>query len=418
MKAPSGLTSATIAKRTVTLSTPSNPFSLTSQTDTVTVNGKVTTTVYQASTKRLTTTSAQGRQSLTTLDSAGRTVSERVGSLTPVAYSYDDRGRLATVAQGARISELACDWDGNLASITDPTGRTTGFEVDFAGRVTKQVLPDGREIAFTYDADDNVTSITPPGRPAHLFSYTPVNLQQAYTPPDLGIGPVATTYAYNLDKQLTRITRPDGADVGFAYDTTGRLATITAPHGATSFAYDPTKGQLSTNTTPDSQQLAYTYDGFLETGVAWSGTVSGSVSRTYNTDFRVTQTKVNGADPVAFTYDSDGLLTGAGGLTLTRDAANGLLTASSIGTVSDTRTSSAYGEPESYTASVGGSDVLATAFTRDLLGRIVEKVETIQGQTTTFGYEYDTAGRLWQVTKTGPDGVPLATTYAYDSNRS
>ena len=71
---------------------------------------------------------------------------------------------------------------------------------------------------------------------------------------------------------------------------------------------------------------------------------------------------------------------------------------------------------ESYTASVGGSDVLATAFTRDLLGRIVEKVETIQGQTATFGYDYDDTGRLVEVTRTGSDGIPLVTTYEYDSN--
>ena len=147
---------------------------------------------------------------------------------------------------GAYSSQLAYDDDGNLASITDPANRTTAFSYDLAGRVTEQTLPDGRQIGFTYDPNGNVTSITPPGRPAHVFGYTPVDLQQTYTPPDIGIGPVATTYTYNLDKQLTTITRPDGQQVGFGYEpATGRLATITAPLGQTTFAYDPAKGKTS-----------------------------------------------------------------------------------------------------------------------------------------------------------------------------
>jgi uncharacterized protein RhaS with RHS repeats len=125
-----------------------------------------------------------------------------------------------------------------------------------------QTLPDGRQIGFAYDANGNVTSITPPGRPGHEFSYMAVDLQQEYTPPDVGIGPTATTYAYDLDKRLTQISRPDGKIIGFAYDPAGNLTTITAPHGNTAFGYDATKGQLSTITAPGGETLSYGYDGF------------------------------------------------------------------------------------------------------------------------------------------------------------
>ncbi|MFZ5785812.1 MAG: RHS repeat domain-containing protein, partial [Acidobacteriota bacterium] len=204
--------------------------------------------------------------------------------------------------------------------------------------------------------------------------------------------------------------------VAFGYDTQGRLGSITAPHGVTTLAYDPTTGQLASITTPDGQQLSYIHDGFLETGVTWAGTVAGSVTRAYNADFRVTETKVNGALPVSYAYDADGLLTVAGGLTITRDPQNGLITGTAIGAVTDTRTTNAFGEPTGLTATVSGSPVLSTNFTRDSLGRISQKVETIQGQTTTFDYTYDAAGRLWQVLKTPQGGAPLTTTYAYDAN--
>jgi RHS repeat-associated protein len=56
--------------------------------------------------------------------------------------------------------------------------------------------------------------------------------------------------------------------------------------------------------------------------------------------------------------------------------------------------------------------VFATAYTRDALGRITQKQETVQGDTRTDDYTYDTAGRL---SETRRDGVVQAT-YGYDGN--
>ena len=51
---------------------------------------------------------------------------------------------------------------------------------DAAGRVNLQVLPDGREVSFNYDPNGNMTFLTPPGRPAHEFTYTPIDDQEYY----------------------------------------------------------------------------------------------------------------------------------------------------------------------------------------------------------------------------------------------
>ncbi len=152
--------------------------------------------------------------------------------------------------------------------------------------------------------------------------------------------------------------------------------------------------------------------GSLLTGTTWSGPVAGSVTRTFDTDFRVSSQSVNGANPVTFTYDADSLLTGAGSLTLTRSAQNGLLTGSTLGVVTDSRTYSTFGELGSYTANVSGSPVFSTAYTHDKLGRITQQVESIGGVTTTFDYSYDLAGRLIQVQQNGS----TTASYTYDSN--
>jgi len=171
--------------------------------------------------------------------------------------------------------------------------------------------------------------------------------------------------------------------VDFAYDASGRLATIAFDRGDIAFAYDPTTGQLTGLTAPGGEGLAFTYGGFLQTGTTWAGTVSGSVTRTYDSSFWVTSTSVNGANTAAFAYDADGLLTRAGDLAIARDAQNGLITGTSLATIADTWTYNSYGEPASYTASDLSGDLYAVAYTRDPLGRITRKAETIAGDQMT-----------------------------------
>jgi len=160
-----------------------------------------------------------------------------------------------------------------------------------------------------------------------------VDLEEDYVPPDVGAGTNLTHYTYNLDKQLTQIARPDGQAVSLGYDTGGRLSTVTSPRGTVGYAYDPTKGTLSSITSPDAVTLAYTYDGFLPTSGTSSGNVAGSVSWTYNDDFRVTQERVNGTNTVSFTYDNQDRLQSYGTKTYTYTA-NGELS-----TKTDTATS-------------------------------------------------------------------------------
>ena len=117
-------------------------------------------------------------------------------------------------------------------------------------------------------------------------------------------------------------------------------------------------------------------------------------------------------DSVGFRYDSDGLLTGAGALTLTRDPQNGLLTGSTLGSLTTSQGYTGYGERKGITASFGGTPLFQTLYTRDDAGRIRTLTETLGGQTRTFEYGYDGAGRLREVKQDGA----VATVYEYDDN--
>jgi len=61
---------------------------------------------------------------------------------------------------------------------------------------------------------------------------------------------------------------------------------------------------------------------------------------------------------------------------------------------------------------IAGSGSYAESFSRDKLGRITQKVETINGTSHTYDYSYDLAGRLTQITTDGT----VSSIYAYDSN--
>ena len=374
VQTPLGLTSNLTTTRAVTLTNPTDPLSLATQTDTLVINGLSYQSVFNQAGKTLTTT-PQGRTSQVTLDAKGRVIQEQVTGLDAVGYTYDSLGRLSTITQGsggaARTSTLTYNSKNELTNIQDPLLRNVGFLYDLAGRIMTQILPDTRQIGYAYDGNGNVTSITPPPGPAHLFAYTPVDLESDYNPPDVGFSPRNTTYTYNLDRQLTLVTRPDGQTIQLGYEPTGgRPSTLTLPGSqVTTYAYGATTGTLSSITAPGST-LSYTYDGALLKQTTWTGTVAGSVSRNYDNNFRITSQNVNGANTIAFGYDNDSLLTSAGSLTISRSPQHGLITGTTLGTVTDTRGYSTFGELSNYTANISGSPTFSTTFTRDKLGRI------------------------------------------------
>ncbi|HEX7026078.1 MAG TPA: hypothetical protein VF268_02465 [Gammaproteobacteria bacterium] len=148
-----------------------------------------------------------------------------------------------------------------------------------------------------------------------------------------GIANPATVYDYNLDKELTRITRPDGQEVNFAYNNKAQLESMTIPRGTYGYGYHPTTGQLESIAAPDGGTLSYNYDGFLLKGQTWAGKISGSVTQSYNNNFLLSERCVN-SDCVSFGYDNDSLLTGAGSLSIIRDPQRaGLVTDTALSNV-------------------------------------------------------------------------------------
>ena len=409
---PSGLVMDNSQDRQVTLSDPDIPLSLTSVTQTYVTNGKTRTSIYDATTQTWTQSSPESRTATVQINPQGQPVLSQISGFNSASYSYDSRGRLQVITEGsgaqARVTTLSFYQTGSMAgfleSIEDGEQQTTTFEYDALGRVAKQILPDTREIGYGYDANGNLASLTPPGRPAHVFNYNGVNQESQYTPPALtGVTTPQTVYTYNLDKQLTTVTRPDGQSIALNYGTTtGLLDNMVIPAGNYTYAYDATSAQLSSITAPDAGVLSYSYDGFLLKNSTLAGDVTGSVDRVYDNNFRIASRSVNGGNTIVFGYDNDSLLTQAGSLVITRETQKaGLINGTTLGGMTTSRSYNGFAEMDSFDASYNANSLYNTSYTRDKLGRIEQKIETIEGVTTTTGYSYDPAGRLVSETTGG-----------------
>lgn len=401
LRTPSGLT----MRIRTTQSTTGGPLSLQSWRRTETTNGRTFESAFDPATSTLTYTSATGRTLTAAVDGAGRVVRRDVPLLQPVEITYEARGFLSAVTHGRRQTTFTYDARGRVETITDPAGKTSRLEYDAADRITKQILPGGRTVVFTHDTNGNVTSVTPPGRPAHTQTFSRAGLLETYTSPRSS----ATVFTYNADRQPVSIRRADGSSITFDYDAGGRLATIQTPDGAVVYGYEA--GNKISSIASPATAMTYSYDGGLLVSASWNGSISGSIDYAYDDDFALIRETAGGV-PIDYGRDADGLLTSAGALTLTRHAQNGFLTGTSIEAVVDSWSYDDLGDVRLYSATVGGADVFAEQYIRDDAGRITERVETLYGVTTRFGYGYDDAGRLETVTREG--GV--ISVYGHDAN--
>ncbi len=185
-------------------------------------------------------------------------------------------------------------------------------------------------------------------------------------------------------------------------------STVT-PEGTITYGYD-CGGKLG-SVTKGTENTSYVYDGSLLLSDTRLGTVNEIIDYTYDTDMRVGSIGYAGGVEL-FLYDNDGLLTGAGTFTITRNVSNGLPEAVSDGTVVQGRVFSGYGEVDGVDYNVGAGAPYSWSVTRDNAGRITQKVENIGVDTVTWDYTYDLMGRLETVYK---DSM-LAEAYSYDDN--
>ncbi|MDY6974411.1 MAG: hypothetical protein SV775_19180, partial [Thermodesulfobacteriota bacterium] len=261
---------------------------------------------------------------------------------------------------------------------------------EYADRPFQRInRPDSASVEFTYDNNGNMTVLTTPSSIAHGFGYDFVNSNTSYQAPLSG----AYTYLYDKDRRLVQTSFPSGNQVNNVYDKT-RLVQIQTPEGNIDLNYSCST-RLS-SILKDTESIVYEYDGSLLTSETLGGTLTQTLSYTYNNDFDLQSFSYSG-NTHTYGYDDEGLLTAAGAYTIARNAQNGLPEAVTGGGLNLARTFNGYGELDIQSFTVGGQGLTSWNLTRDDNGRITNKTETVEGVTANYVYTYDPMGRLLTV---------------------
>jgi RHS repeat-associated protein len=369
----------------------------------VIVNDRTTTHETNVIQSKKTITSPEGRTVTTLYDSDKLlTTSFTMSGLFDTTYGYDLRGRLTSITTNTRQTALAYNTQGFLESIKDPENHTTSYTYDAVARMTGISRPDGSSLGFAYDKNGNMTVLTNPANVAHTFGFDNVNLNRSYQTPSSG----SYSYVYDKDRRLKEINFPSGLQISNIYGN-GRLTQIRNPEGIIDLNY--LCGSKVGSITNGTDTITYGYDGSLVTSETLSGTLAQSLSFTYNNDFNLDSFTYAGGI-TDYAYDNDGLLTGAGFFTITRNAGNGLPESVTDGTLNLTRSFNGYGEVSGENYKHGSNTLISWTLTHDDNGRIIEKTETVSGTPSNYEYTYDAMGRLLTVTKDSN----LVEEYQYD----
>ncbi|MFJ6405457.1 putative T7SS-secreted protein [Streptomyces hydrogenans] len=320
--------------------------------------------------------------------SAGRRVTTAVTDGRVTALSLAGAGRDGTDLPLMRYGYE----DGDLTTVTKPSGATTTFVYDDRHRVIAWIDSNGSRYDYVYDDRDRV--IAEGGQAGH------VQITLAYTEPDPDTGlrtTALTTSAGHTTRHLidrhSRVvatTDPLGHTTRFAHDARGNTLSRTDPLGrTTSFTHDE-EGRLLTVTRPDGSELRTVRD-----ASGASTEFRGPDGARWLQEFDEHGNRVAVTDPAGATtrYAYDG----RGRLTTVTDA---------LGATTTVRCDAA-GLPVAVTDPAGGTTFLE----RDALGRIARTVDPV-GHVTRVDLDED--GNL--VRRTGPDGATESWTHDGEGN--
>lgn len=371
------------------------------KTQAITLNNKPFTTVTDYENGEITSTTPEGRTLQAEYDKDTRLTSKlTIGSLKPVTFTYDDKGRIKATGRGSREVRYTYDARGNIKTVTNPRNKTTTFSYDVMDRLTGTLYPDGTQESYRYDKNGNMTKLSTPTPSEFSFTFDGNDSRTTLKSP---LGKI-TKYQYDKNRRLISVTKPSGKQVANHY-VNGRLDSTTTPEGEMEYAYYfPDKIR---SITKGSESLNYEYNGTLPTKITQAGVLNQSISYGYNNDFATTSLSYAGLT-IDYSYDNDGVLAQSGGYQLSRNAANGYLTKLTDGNFVQNISYNDYGE----ITQLDNNTFAYTLSKRDSAGAIIQKKETISGTTITYDYVFDDKGRLKDVKKDNQ----IAERYTYDNN--
>ncbi|KQY52615.1 RHS repeat-associated core domain-containing protein [Lysobacter sp. Root494] len=305
--------------------------------------------------------------------------------------TYDADGRLIEIRNRAGLTQtLEYNAQGQLVRVSDPFGRSLGFEYDLVtGQVTKMRDPQGREYGYDYDDYGSLVQVTYPGGLSRKYHYEVEGRGSLLTGITDERGIRYVTWKYDSQNRAIESVKAGGVE-SFKLSFGNNQTAVTDPYGATrtlQFKQILESMYLSSATEPCSN---------CGTGSISSVEYDGNGYPTLVKDFKGNVTTMR--------FNARGLPIGITRAYGTPDAQS-----SSIDWHTTWRVPSRVVQPSAS----GGSAV--TTFTYNSMGLPETRTVTADGVSRTWTYTYNSQGQI--ETENGPrtDVLDVAS-YKYDTD--
>lgn len=355
------------------------------------------------------------------------------------SWTYNAKQLVATAtAPNGAVTSYTYDNFGNLLTAANAVGNITTYTYDPANRVASRTEPNGLTTTYTYDLRDRLLTQTVDGQQTTTFTYKPYGSVETVTLPT----GLVLTYTYDPAHRLIGWSNNRGDSGTYTLDNMGNRVEdqVKNANGAVAWTTARTINAINRVASATEGGNRTTTFGYDANGEQTSETDGLNQSRNYGLDaLRRVKTvtdaanasatlKYNALDAVVEAKDFAGVLTAYG-----RDAqGNATIEASADVGITSTRYDT-LGLPSQVIDALGQ----ATTINRDALGRPIGLVRA-DGKTTTLRYdltatskgylselidrsgttEYtrDVLGRVVLKKQTLANGSVQQVSYAYNSN--
>ncbi|HMS57134.1 MAG TPA: ribonuclease domain-containing protein, partial [Fimbriimonadaceae bacterium] len=321
-------------------------------------------------------------------------------------YEHTNRGEVKklTMPDGT-VEEWFFNGNGDVTIYENGLDQQIGYSYDDAGRLTGVDYPTGTDTSFSYD-DANRRSTMVDATGTTTWNYNDANQLTSIVQPNGSSGTYTVSFSPNASGRRDSMTDPSGT-TSYAYDGAGRLSTLTNPHSeVTSWTYDDDSRVTKVtygNTAYDL--IEYDTRGRLKTSSTKNSSNSSLRSRTYTYD-NASQMLTANVDGIVTEYDYDD----AG--QLIEEIRSGYSAAYTYDGNGNRLTKTLNGTTETYAYDDGDKLVdikvgttTVKAFTYDACGRTTQ----IQTSAYTRIFSYDYESRITQIT-----GLATTNTFTYN----
>jgi RHS repeat-associated protein len=273
-------------------------------------NTGTTTYQYDPAGNRVSKTDARGITVSYAYDALNRLTLVNFPTDTDLTYTYDNctngKSRLCQVQDQASTTSYTYSVKGEIAQedrLVLGVNYTMSYGYDENGNLVSMSYPSGRLVSYVYDLADQVTEVTTtpaggsaqtvassivhkPFGPVSSLTYgnglaRTVTLDQQYTITGIQTGGIQdVTYSRNLNGDVTAMTDnlDPSKDKTFAYDILSRLTGATGPWGPLTFTYDDVGNRLTYEDSGGTTNYSY------QTGTNRLTALSGAVSLSFGHD--------------------------------------------------------------------------------------------------------------------------------------